>query len=369
MSGLNRDPDGRWRVCDHADVTSLLRDRRLAAGPIALTTAHGDAGPLAHLRTAQMINMNGDEHARVRGVVARAFSARAIAELEPAITQRVDTVLDAIEGRPAVDIVGAVAFRVPVHVICRMLGIEAAADLDLIRTWSEAMVRSFDPAMGRDELRAADEAVERFIGFMRSEMAARRADPGDDLLSAMVRAAAEDGALNDDELVANAILLVTAGFETTMSLIAGGILLVLTDTARRDALVADPELAPGVVEEALRLEGPIASVARVAAGQVPGTPIEAGDAVVLDLAAAGVDAGVFPEPHAFDPGRSPNRHLAFGGGPHFCLGAPLARLEGRIAIERFVARFPRARLAPDGVAWRHHPTLHSLARLDVRLDP
>jgi cytochrome P450 len=347
----------------------MLRDRRLVAGPIALTTAHGEGSALAHLRAAQMINMNGPDHARVRGVVARAFSPRAIADLDTEIADRVDSILSGLEGRSQVDIVESFAFQVPIHVICGMLGIEAEADLDRIRGWSEAMVRSFDPSMDRAELQTADGAVEQFTAYMRSEIAGRRATPGPDLISAMLQAAGEEGALDDDELIANAILLVTAGFETTMSLIAGTIRLLLVDEARRDALLEDPKSVAGVVEEALRLDGPIVSVARVAGSDIDDSPIDEGDPVILDLAAAGMDPAVFFEPESFDPHRSPNRHLAFGGGPHLCLGAPLARLEANIAVERFVSRFPQARLADDDAEWRDHATLHSLRRLDVLLGP
>jgi cytochrome P450 PksS len=316
-----------------------------------------------------MINMNGSDHARVRRVVSRAFSPRAIADLQPAIEGRVDSILSGFEARARVDVVESFAFRVPIAVICDMLGIEADADLDRIRAWSEAMVRSFDPAMGETELRAADEAVEQFVGFMRAEVEDRRTRPGSDLISAMVRAAAEEGALDDEELTANAILLVTAGFETTMSLIASTIRLLLDDPARRDRLAADPDSVAGVVEEALRLEGPIVSVVRVAAEPLVDTRIGEGDVVVLDLAAAGVDADAFDRPERFEFDRNPNHHLAFGGGPHLCLGAPLARLEARIAVERFITRFPRARLVADGAVWRDHPTLRSLAQLEVFLDP
>jgi cytochrome P450 len=347
----------------------MLRDRRLEAGAVALTTAHGDGGHLARLRAAQMINMNGSDHTRVRGVVARAFSPRAIADLEPAIEDRVDALLADLEGRSQVDVVESFAFRVPIAVICDMLGIDADADLDRIRAWSEAMVRSFDPAMGESELHAADEAVREFTGLMRSKIGERRTHPADDLISAMARAAEDDGALDDEELIANAILLVTAGFETTMSLIAGTIRLLLEEPTRRDDLAANPDSVASVVEEALRLEGPIVSVVRVAVDALPDTPIREGDAVVLDLAAAGMDPETFECPGRFESDRSPNRHLAFGGGPHLCLGAPLARLEARIAVERFVTRFPRARLSSGGAVWREHPTLRSLARLEVVLDP
>jgi pimeloyl-[acyl-carrier protein] synthase len=275
--------------------------------------------------------------------------------------------LNAIEGRPSFDLIEDFAIPLPATVISEMLGVPTA-DLARFKHWSDdfATVLDFGPDV---DVSTLERSMAEFAAWIRGLAAARRADPRDDLLSALVERHGGD-ALTEEELVSTTILLIAAGHETTTNLIGNGVLHLLAEPEQLERLRADPSLAGTMVEEILRLEPPVQATFRIAAEAMTdyGRPIEAGQEVMLSLAGGNRDPAVFEAPNAFDIGRNPNRHLAFGLGPHFCIGSPLARLEGRIALLALVDRFPDLELADDGpsLAWRPSLLFRGLERLMLR---
>lgn len=359
--------DDRWRITRHADVAAALRHPALSVGPRALDRRGVDAGPLVELRRRQLINLDGPPHHQLRRMVERAFTPRAVRSMRTSIEHRSAELANGLADSSTFDLVDRYAFKLPVTVICDMLGLDD--DVDAIRALSSALVRSFDPDLDDVGLESASAAATAFSELLAQAVDERRDRPRSDLLSEIVRSAADDG-VEDRAVVANAVLLVTAGFETTMSLIANAVWLLATHRDVLETVLRDRSLVPGLVEETLRIESPISSVARFASEHltIGGTEIPAGHDVVLDLAAANRDPEVFPDPERLLVSRSPNLHLAFGGGHHFCLGAALARLEACCAVESLLGLLPDLRLVDEQVEWKPHPTVHCPARLMCSID-
>ncbi|MFM8867096.1 MAG: cytochrome P450 [Ilumatobacteraceae bacterium] len=360
------DADGRIRITRVSDVSAALRQPSLAVGPRALERRGVDTGPLVDLRRGQLINMNGEEHSALRRTMERAFSPRAVRRMQESVARRSHKLVDEIDFSSPVDLVDRLAFRLPISVIADMLGLEG--DVEAIREFSSALVRTFDPDLDDAGLLAASDAASALSALVREAIAERRDDPRDDLLSDLVESARVES-IPDSVAVANAILLVTAGFETTMGLIANSVLLLTSHRAALAEVVSQPQLTTKAVEETLRLESPISSIVRMASDPVVigGKSISAGQDVIIDLAAANRDPNVFEDADSFRLTRTQNSHVAFGGGPHFCLGAALGRLEGNAALSALLPWLPRLTLLDEVVQWKNHPTVHCPARMPVVL--
>jgi cytochrome P450 len=273
-------------------------------------------------------------HTRLRKIVSRAFTARRVADLERQVQELVDTLVDKFPRGEAFDLVAALTFPLPALVICRLLGIPEER-LGDVRRWSDAVVALLSSAvMTDDHADQARVAVEEADAYIRTLVDARRTQPQDDLLTAIARAGVDGDSLSPDEITAMVILLFFAGFETTEGLIGNGVLALLADDGLRQSLAADPELAPAVVEEVLRFDTSVHRQSRIAVTPltISGVDIEEGDPVLFMIGAAGRDPRRFRHPDRFDPHRSDAGNVGFGHGIHFCLGAPLARLETRIAL-------------------------------------
>ncbi|MGE3303524.1 MAG: cytochrome P450 [Hyphomonadaceae bacterium] len=317
-------------------------------------------------RHDSMLILDDPDHARVRGIVAKAFLARA-AEARPMIEGVVARALARLEGRPGFDVVEEYACRVPIHVLGAILGCDED-DLPQLRAWTEAGQRAFDPTVGEEASNAAIEGRRGILGYFRQRMAMRRAAPGDDLVSDLLRAQAEGAPISDGEILHNMFALLVAGHLTTADLIGNGVMLLLTHPEERAKLAANPALIASAVDEALRYEPPITTTARFPHqdGAIGGCPYHKGDALTVSVLAANRDPAAFANPHRFDITRRPNPHLAFGAGSHMCVGAPLARIEGQAAIAGLLARFPDIRLAQEGrPEWRAVAGVRGLAKLDV----
>jgi cytochrome P450 len=371
---VHQHPFGFWLLTRHADVSWLLRDpglsvedRNLADSPLQQMreATYGDyAAPVDGL---SMLDRDPPDHTRLRKLVSKAFTPRAIEALRPRITGLVDGMLDAIAQQRRVDLVDALAFPLPFSVIAEMLG-TPPADRERIRELSGTVVRSLEP-VADPELAAAIIAADAELTGIAAEMIAwKRDNPADDLLTALINAEDDGDMLGDDELVAQTLLLYIAGHETTVNLIGGGMLALLRHPGQLDLLRRDPALVPNAVEELLRYDSPVQASRRITLEPVTlrDVKIPAGAFVMASLASANRDQDFWG--HDADDLRidreNARQHVSFGAGHHHCLGASLARLEASIAFERTLARFPD--LALDGdVTWNGRINLRGPAHLPV----
>ncbi|MFF4445059.1 cytochrome P450 [Streptomyces sp. NPDC001502] len=317
-----------------------------------------------------MLDTDPPHHTRLRRLVAREFTARRVESLRPRVQQITDELLDAMAARPdrRADLIASFAVPLPMTVICELLGVPGL-DRQRFRYWSGEIVAPLD-GVGADP-----RAVEEMTAYLLELVAAKAQDPGEDLLSALIRTRDEDGGrLSPDELIGMAFLLLVAGHETTVNLIGNGLRALLAHPAQLAALRADPDgLIDGAVEEMLRYDGPVQHATyRFAAAdlELGGVTITAGSSVLVALAAADRDPARFaqPGPDVFDIRRTGPGHLAFGHGIHFCLGAPLARMEGRIAVRALLERFPDLAGDPDAGPpdWLPGTLMRGVTRLPLR---
>ncbi|GAA2488529.1 cytochrome P450 [Streptomyces gobitricini] len=350
-----------WLIVGHAEARAALADPRLSKAPSTVGRRMLDEDVIG----PYLLVLDPPDHTRLRRLVAREFTGRRVEALRPRVRHITDELIDAMEPRGRADLVDALAFPLPITVICELLGVPAA-DRDAFRAWSTEIVA---PTGGEFETSAVH-ALGGYLDALIEDK--RRARPADDLLSALLRTRAEDGdRLSAAELRAMAYLLLIAGHETTVNLIANGVRALLSHPAQLAALRADSGLLDGAVEEMLRYDGPVeTATARFAREPVPvgGTVIPQGAAVLVGIGAGDRDPGRFPEPDRFDIRRDTAGHLAFGHGIHYCLGAPLARLEGRIAVGTLLERFPSLALDPSAGPpdWLPGLLMRGARRLPVR---
>ena len=357
-----------WLVTRYDDVRQTLADSRLSKGGIVSPVGYRppDVSPEILAGTQRhMLTTDPPEHARLRRLVAAAFTMRRVEKLRPRIQEITDELLDAMAGQDWIDLVTALAFPLPIRVICQLLGVPAA-DQNSFRAWSTSLVAGID---ARDELPGA---FANMHGYIRDLIEIKRANPGDDLLSALLAVSEDGDRLTRDELTSTVFLLLIAGHETTANLIANGAYLLLSRREQWDLLCVRPDLLPGAVEELLRYESPVqCATHRVATTDVVlgGQLIPAGATVLISLRSANRDEQHLPGTGHLDVSRAATAHVAFGHGIHFCLGAPLARLEGQVAFRSLLARYPRLRLAEPQTppVWRPGALMHGLASLPVRV--
>ncbi len=328
--------------------------------------------PTHPVEPPSMLAVDPPEHTRYRRLVSTVFTARAVEGLRPRVQELADELLDELSGRgPVVDVVEDYALRLPLAVVAELLGVPAHRR-EQVRRFEAGVAASLEVAAGWREVRAVDAALRGFDAWVGEHLQRLRRDPGDDLLSGLVTVTDDEHGgqrLSERELRATAGLLLAAGFETTVNLLGSATALLLAHPDQLAAARADPGLWPGVVEESLRLEAPVQLTSRRALRDtvVAGQPVRRGTRVVLLLGAAGRDPDVFADPARFDV-RRPNarEHLAFSGGRHFCLGAPLARLEGQVGLRALFERFPDLRPAA-GAQRTGTRVLRGWRRLPVRL--
>jgi cytochrome P450 len=288
-------------------------------------------------------------HTRLRKLVSKAFTPRRIHELEPRIRSITAALLDRVAGKGSFEVMADLANPLPVIVIAEMLGV-SARDHEQFKRWSNAMISSFRPDAIGEVAQEAIAAKDALRAYFAAEIEKRRAAPSDDLVGALVAARDETGALSEGELLAFVVLLLLAGNETTTNLIGNGLLALCRHPEQFERLRQDRELLSTAIEEMLRFDPPVQMTVRMAEQDtsIGGTEVARNSLTFVLLAAANRDPRQFPNPERFDIARTPNEHVAFGEGIHFCLGAPLARLEGAIAIGSVLERFPKLRLADPG---------------------
>jgi len=353
-----------WLVTGYTQARAALTDPRLVKLPKGWRPPPDSL--LASL-DLHMLNLDPPDHERLRKLVNKAFTARRVEELRPRIAAIAAGLLDDMSTRREVDLLASFAFPLPITVICELLGVPVA-DRDQFRAWSATIVTdTVAPEVFQDHATA-------MTGYFRRLMAARRREPADDLLSALISARDEGDRLSENELLSMAFLLLVAGHETTVNLIASGTLALLLNPGELARLRADPSLLGGAVEELLRYVNPVNNATFRFAGEpleIDGVAIGAGEVVLVSLSGANRDPSRYADPDRLDLGRDSGGHVAFGHGIHYCLGAPLARLEAEIAFGALLDRFGEITLAvpPGELRWRPSTLIHGLETLPVRLRP
>jgi cytochrome P450 len=359
-----------WNVLGHPETNAVLSDPAVFSSD--LTSLQPAQDDFALFQRGNFVRMDPPQHRKLRTLVSQAFTPKVVAGLEPRIAALTTELLDGTAER--FDLVDALAYPLPVIVIAELLGIPPS-DRALFQSWAdtllgvevdpdEALVAASDRAMA-----AAVPTIRRMNAYFLDHIRARRADPGTDLTSRLVQAEVDGERLADEEIVGFVALLLLAGHITTTATLGNSVLCFHEHPDAVTAIRADPALLPAAVEEVLRLRTPFPRVGRFSRtdAEVGGVAIPAGQVVVPWLAAANRDERVFPDPHRFDLHRAPNPHVTFGHGIHFCLGAPLARLEARVALRLLLERYRDVEVLVDEVEERNPWTMVAVSRLPVQV--
>ncbi len=361
----------------YADVRAVVNNRELWRDPI-----HAEEG--AHLqrrlltdydpgrpRTSQtsILMLDDPDHARVRQPLAQALYAR-VAKFRPEVERIVDETLDRLQGERAFDLMDRFCVPIPIDVIASILGVDHDRLVEF-REWSEGIIQGLNPFRTPEQTAAMEAADAALRAYFTEAIEARRVRPGDDLISDMVQLQTGGADLSDDELRINLTALLVGGNLTTTDLIGNAVRLLLLNPSELAKLKADPSIINAVVEEVLRFEPPVDITGRIASGdmEVGGCPLKAGQAMTVSLRAANRDPEAYEDPHVFNVSRKHKPHVAFGGGAHICIGAPLARLEAQVALVKLFERFPDLQLADpeETPAWRTLPFFRGMERLAVRV--
>ncbi len=356
-----------WLITSHAETKRLLTDPRIVkVGPEQAPYAHRLPPDVARGIYHHLLYASPPEHTRLRRLVAKAFTRGRVDGLAPRIEETTHRLLDEVAGADVVDLIPALAYPLPITVISFLLGIPRDAQADF-RAWTAPLIA---PEVAGYDTYAA--SARTLLTFLRQLIAVKRREPGEDLLSDLVAVRDGEERLTEDELTSMLLLLVVAGHDTTVNLIANGVLALLRHEDQRALLAADPDRLANAIEELLRYDAPVHNTVPARATEpveVAGTTIEPGDVVVFSLLAANRDPDQFGEPGQLDLSRDCGTHTAFGHGIHYCLGAPLARLEARIALGALLDRFPRLSLAvpADTLTRKPSMTMNGLTALPVRL--
>jgi cytochrome P450 len=360
----------RWFLTRYADIDASLRGPHWSANRlhnIRPPERETEIEPVVRVGSKQMLFADPPDHTRLRGLVSKTFTPRVVERMRTRVEQLVDALLDKVADKGEMDVIRDLAYPLPAIVILDVLGLPQE-ERDQFKAWSVDLANFLgnvvgDPEIDRQAVRGVVDAVDRFA-TLADEL---RQSPRDDLLTALVQAEEAGDRLSREELLANTMVLLLGGHETTTNLIGNGLLALLRHPDQLQRLRDDPSLLPTAVEEFLRYDGSIQSIARIATvdQEIRGKLIRAGQRVMTVLGAANRDPEQFERPDELDVGRHPNRHIAFGLGIHFCIGAPLARLEAPIAFRAILERFPNLRLATDRVEWQPNPIFRGLKALPV----
>lgn len=370
---VHRMPDGaylitRWRDCDavYRDARVFSSDKKVEFHP-----KYGDA-PLYEHHTTSLVFNDPPLHTHVRRAIQMALSNRVIAEMEAGLTALVDRLLDAMGRQGRADLIEDFAAAIPVEIIGNLLGVPHA-DRGPLRGWSLAILGALEPVLTEEQLALGNNSVRDFAAYLKGLVEDRRRKPGDpekDLLTRLIRGEHEGRNLTETELLQNCIFILNAGHETTTNLIGNALEIFIRFPGERQRVIGDSSLVKSAVEEVLRFESSNQLGNRIITEDtvLGGILLPKGTLVTIGIGAANRDPDAFPDPDRFDVARNPTRHLAFGSGIHMCAGMSLARLEGRIAIERFLKRFPA--YEPDGAPLRsRRARFRGFTALPVRLDP
>jgi len=367
---------GNLFLTRYEDVRGLVSDRTLwrdplkadATSPIAQRFAERMTEGMARAETTSILMLDDPDHKRIREPLTKAFYAR-IARARPQVEQVVDAALDAIDASQPFDLMDRFCVPVPIDAIASILGVDGERLVEF-REWSEGVIQSLNPFRTEEQTAQMEVASTALAAYFAETIVARRANPRDDLISDMTTLQGEGAELSDVELQINLSALLIGGNLTTTDLIGNAVRNLLLNPAELAKLKADPSLISAVVEETLRYEPPVDATSRIAPREmeIGGCPVHTKQAITFHLRAANRDPAAFDDPHSFDVSRKRKPHVAFGGGAHICIGAPLARMEAQVALLKLFERFPNLRLAdPDAApVWRTLPFFRGLERLDLQ---
>ena len=352
-----RTPTGVGLIGRYADVARAFRDPVFIKDfkGSAVTPVAGELSGPASAMTAEfsrwMLFRDPPAHTRLRSLVTKAFTPRVAEAMAPRIHAIVDQLLDSVDGQDGMEAIADFAYPLPFMVIGELIGLSMDGAIKS-REWTAAIARALDPTGRPEDVVTASQALVSLQRYIQPQIDDRRHHPRDDLLSRLISAEEEGGRLSEPELISNVTLLFGAGHETTLNLIGNGLFALLRNRDQLERLRSEPELAQNAVEELLRFDSPIQFVQRWVREDTEfnGVEMRAGESVLLLIGAANRDPDVFRDPDRLDIGRANVHHLSFGGGPHFCVGAALARLETRIAITSMLERYPTMRAVP--ATWR-----------------
>ncbi|MEX1253455.1 MAG: cytochrome P450 [Dehalococcoidia bacterium] len=372
---VHETPFGAYVLSRYADCVAVLRDARSSSDATnslehqQFVAEHGEDPSEGFLGGARpFLFLDPPDHTRLRGLVSKAFTPKVVQGLRPRIQELVDELLSARSDQGSLEVIEDLAYPLPVAVICEMLGVPTA-DHATFKEWSRALARSLDPMeiMPPEEVEQRQSTITQFSDYFRALIEKRRSEPKDDLLSALIAAEEAGDKLTAEELLATCILLLVAGHETTVNLIGNGTLALLRHPDQLQKLRDDPSLAKNAVEEVLRYDPPVQMTVRIPLEdmEIGDVALAKGKQAILLLASANRDPEQFPDPERFDITRDASHHVAFGYGSHFCLGAPLARVEGEIALGTLVRRVQGLELRTEAPEYKENIVLRGLASLPV----
>ncbi len=363
---------GNFILSRYADVRAVVSDLDMLRDPI-----NAEEGAILQRRSldqvdpslprshvSSILTLDDPDHARIRRPLAQALYAR-VARFKPEVERIIGETLDALEGETTFDLMDRFCVPIPIDVIASILGVDRERLVEF-RAWSEGLIQGLNPFRNAAQTAAMESASENLNAYFLEAMADRRAAPRDDLISDMVQLQAEAN-LADTELRINLTALLVGGNLTTTDLIGNAVRLLLLNPAELAKLKADPKIINAVVEEVLRYEPPVDITGRIAHQdmEIAGCPVKSRQALTMSLRGANRDPEVYDDPHAFNVSRKHKPHVAFGGGAHICIGAPLARLEAQVALVRLFERFPDLKLVEGEPEWRTLPFFRGLERIDV----
>ncbi len=361
---------GRYIVGRFEDVYAVLNDRDLAVDP-RKATENTFSARIARIeesgREPSMLFLDPPDHTRLRSLVSKAFTPRAIERMRPRIEEIANELCDKLEGQESFDLMVGFCQPYPTIVIAEMLGVDPADQADFKRWTDDIVAAGFDAFASEETKQKAAVAGEQMQAYLNRAIAERRAEPRDDLITALIHAEDNGDFFNDDEVRSMVSLLLAAGNVTTTDLLGNGMKNLLQHPDQVQLLRDDPSLIPNAVEEMLRFEGPVTFSGRITVDdrEIAGCPMHAGQSITVALGAANYDPRLHKDPHKFDVTREDIDHVAFGGGRRYCLGAPLARLEAQIGVRTLITRFPNLRLAEQELQWKKVPIFRGLERLLV----
>lgn len=356
-----------WVLSRYADVVGVLRDARFGrADAEEFWRERIGLGPAHTIISKWMLFRDPPDHTRLRTLVNKAFTPRAIENMRPRIQEIVEELIADMQKDGVGDVMTSVAYPLPVLVICEMLGVPAQ-DRDIFKAWSGDLARILDPILTPEIVEHGNAVIESMADYFRGLIARLRKNPQGNLLDAMIAAEEQGDRLDEEELLSNCILLFGAGHETTVNLIGNGTLALLRHPDQFAKLRNNPEFIESAIEECLRYDSPVQMTGRVALSEtvIGGQHIQAGERVFTLIGAANRDASQFADPDRFDITRDDHRHVAFGHGIHFCLGASLARLEAQLAVGALARRLPNLKLEAEDPPRRDAFTLRGLLSLPV----